>query len=100
MGGARAELAAGQEPLYGDTPAGKLVASLFDVIDADGSGYLEIDEGRRFLCAAGCDISEVDYYWQDIVRTADTNDDGRISKDEFLAYILGDEELDSSGAFI
>ena len=83
-----------------ETPAGKLVSALFDVIDADGSGYMESVEARMFLCAAGCEESELDYYWQDILRTADSNQDGKISKAEFLAYILGDEELDASGAFI
>eukprot|EP01044_Picomonas_judraskeda_P040125 COSAG03_NODE_19551_length_334_cov_1.102128_1_plen_73_part_10 len=58
-----------------ENPAGKLVSALFDVIDADGSGYLESDEGRRFLSAVGCDVSELDYYWQDIIRTADSNGD-------------------------
>ena len=81
-------------------PAGKLVAGLFDAIDADGSGFMEVDEGKRFLSVAGCeDPAELEYYWQDILRTADANHDGMISKDEFLVYILGDEELDYSGGF-
>ena len=94
------ELAAAMRTLYNDTPSGKLVSALFDVVDADGSGYLEEEEGKRFLSAAGCDDSELDYYWSDIVRTADANKDGKISKDEFLVYILGDEELDESGCFV
>ena len=82
-------------------PAGKLVSALFDTIDEDGSGFLEAKEGKRFLAAAGCDDpSELEYYWQDILRTADENHDGKISKDEFLVYILGDEDLDLSGDFM
>ena len=81
-------------------PAGKLVSALFDTIDADGSGFLDAEEGKRFLAAAGCDDpSELEYYWQDFLRTADENHDGNISKDEFLSYILGDEELHLSGDF-
>ena len=95
-----AELTTAMRTLYNDTPAGKLVSALFDVVDADGSGYLEEEEGKRFLSAAGCDDSELEYYWSDIIRTADANKDGKISKDEFLVYILGDEELDASGGFV
>ena len=62
---------------------------------------MEADEGKRFLALAGCsDPSELDWYWEDILRTADANRDGRISKEEFLVYILGDEELTSSGDFV
>lgn len=81
-------------------PAAKLVTALFDTVDADGSGFLEVDEGKQFLGAVGCDgAADLEYYWQDILRTADENNDGKISKDEFLKYILGDEELDYSGNF-
>eukprot|EP01043_Picozoa_sp_COSAG02_P045444 COSAG02_NODE_4152_length_5709_cov_15.912121_3_plen_1048_part_00 len=81
-------------------PAGRLVTALFETVDADGSGFLEAAEGKKFLAAVGCDNAELEYYWQDILRTADENQDGKISKDEFLVYILGDEELTFSGDFV
>ena len=62
---------------------------------------MEADEGKRFLSLAGCDDPvELDYYWDDVLRTADVDKNGKISKDEFLVYILGDEVLDSSGNFV
>ena len=46
------ELATAMRTLYNDTPAGKLVSALFDVVDADGSGFLEEEEGKSFLAAS------------------------------------------------
>ena len=34
-----------------------------------------------------------------MLRTADTNGDGKISKTEFLEYVLQDEELDENGDY-
>ena len=79
--------------------AGDLCGKLFDAIDDDSSGYLEEAEGMIYLSCSGCDPTELQYYWKDLLRAADKNGDGRISKDEFLEYTLGDEELDGSGAF-
>ena len=79
--------------------AGNLCGRLFDAIDDDSSGFLEEAEGKIYLSCSGCDASELEYYWSDLLRTADKNGDGRISKQEFLEYTLGDEELDASGGF-
>ena len=80
-------------------PAGQFVGALFDAIDVDGSGFMEAAEGKRFLNVAGCVDDELEYYWQNILRTADANHDGKISKDEFMVYILGGTELDWKGQF-
>ena len=78
-------------------PAGQKVSTLFNLIDTDGSGYLEQEEGQLFLSCVGCDADELDYYWDDLLRTADANKDGKISKSEFMQYTMGDVELDSEG---
>eukprot|EP01044_Picomonas_judraskeda_P025589 COSAG03_NODE_7471_length_913_cov_1.664619_1_plen_232_part_01 len=79
--------------------AAQIVADLFDASDADGSGYLDAGEGKRFLRLQGCREEELEYYWDDVLRVADENKDGKISKGEFLAYMLGHENLDRSGGF-
>jgi Ca2+-binding EF-hand superfamily protein len=83
-------------------PASRLVGQLFDMLDADGSGFLDEGEGRKFIRLAGGvnDEEEVAYLWNDVRRTSDKNGDGNISRQEFLAYTLGDEELDEGGHFV
>ena len=81
-------------------PAGQLCGKLFDAIDVDGSGYLESAEAKVFLRCSGCEPDELEYYLDDLLRTADTNGDGKISKSEFLQYVVGDEPLDSKGGFV
>ncbi len=64
------------------------------MVDSDKSGFLEAAEGKVYLACSGCKSDEMDYYWSDLVRTADKNGDGRISKQEFVNYLLGGEDLD------
>jgi hypothetical protein len=45
------------------------------------------------------DPLELDYAWEDLLRTADLNGDGDISKAELLQYCLGDEPLTPGGDF-
>ena len=56
--------------------AAKLTSALFDLVDEDRSGYLEEGEGKLFLSLQGCDPDELDYYWRDLLRSADVNQDG------------------------
>ena len=81
-------------------PAAALYAELFEAIDSDGSGFLDEAEGKQFLRCSGCEESELDYYWADLVRTADTDRDGRVGKAEFLTHTVGNEDLDASGDFV
>eukprot|EP01048_Picozoa_sp_COSAG05_P003835 COSAG05_NODE_187_length_14703_cov_123.022186_10_plen_301_part_00 len=80
------------------TAAG-LVGALFDCVDADGSGFLERQEGHAFLKVAGCAENELDYYWRDLKRAADKNGDGQITKQEFVSFILAEEGVDAAGCF-
>ena len=88
--GAMVEL---QSQLLMHRPAAQLSSALFDLVDADGSGFMEADEGKVFLQLQGCDETELDYYWSDLLRAADTNQDGRIDQTEFPRYLLGDLSL-------
>eukprot|EP01048_Picozoa_sp_COSAG05_P000769 COSAG05_NODE_23_length_31591_cov_92.542995_22_plen_197_part_00 len=72
---------------------------MFDAVDDDRSGFLEEGEGRVFLSVVGCAEEELDYYWKDLLRVADENGDGVLSKDEFLSYILEGEQLDCTTGF-
>ena len=81
-------------------PAASLCGRLFDVIDADHSGFLEESEGKIYLSMNDCDTTELDYCWNDILRTADTNGDGHIDRQEFLAYVLGKKKLTDDCDFV
>ena len=72
---------------------------MFDAVDDDRSGFLEEGEGRVFLSVVGCAEEELNYYWKDLLRVADENGDGVLSKDEFLSYILEGEQLDCTTGF-
>ena len=82
--------------------AARQIGCLFEVLDEDGSGFLNKSEARVFLQLAGCSESELelDYYLADLLRAADDNGDGEISKDEFVSYLIGEEELDERGFFV
>ena len=81
-------------------PAAALYAELFEAIDSDGSGFLDEAEGKQFLRCSGCEEAELDYYWADLVRSADTDGDGRVEKEELLTHTVGNEDLDASGGFV
>eukprot|EP01048_Picozoa_sp_COSAG05_P017366 COSAG05_NODE_2355_length_3187_cov_12.245790_1_plen_121_part_10 len=70
-----------------------------DSITPAAAGYLDKNEARSFLLMNGCAETEIDYYLADLLRLADKDGDGNISKTEFLSYVLGDEELDARGDF-
>lgn len=78
----------------------EMVSKMFDVVDTDSSGMLEEEEAKLFFSATGCVPDQLNYYWQDLLRTADADGDGMISKQEFLDYSLSDELIDDKGFFI
>ena len=62
------------------------------IVELEAKVYLRIHGARA-------PAEEVEDYWQNMLRTADTNGDGEISKTEFLEYVLQDEELDDNGDY-
>ena len=53
----------------------------------------------RAVSSTGCIPEQLDYYWKDLLRTADADGDGRISKLEFANYIKSYESLTTDGHF-
>ena len=81
-------------------PAAELAGALFDVIDADGGGDLDEQETKRYLSVLGTSDADLDERWSTMLAAADTDGDGLIDREEFLTYILKDEELTEDGAFV
>jgi len=71
--------------------ASQLVSALFDAADVSNAGYLPEKEGRHYLDAIGC---------PGMAGGLPSNDPTRISKAEFVAYVLRQEEVDGNGRFI
>jgi juvenile hormone diol kinase len=69
-----------------------LLPMLFDIIDADGSGQISLDEHQQFFEAFGIDVA----LSPDVFRRLDTDGDGSISREEFLEagakFFFFDEE--------
>ena len=76
------------------------LTELFDVIDADGGGDLDEQETKRYLSVLGTSDADLDERWSTMLAAADTDGDGMIDREEFLTYILKDEELTEDGAFV
>ncbi|OWF54277.1 Calmodulin [Mizuhopecten yessoensis] len=55
----------------------------FDDIDKDHSGSLSTDEVRQLVKSRGCSDADIDKMFAKV----DTNDDGIISLDEFMAMV-------------
>jgi hypothetical protein len=64
------------------------------------SGFLEEAEGHVFLGVTGCAEEELAYCWSELLRAADSNGVGKLSKAEFVTYLLGTEALDGAGDFV
>lgn len=58
------------------------LSEAFEYFDMDHTGYIEIEELREML--KGGDNAEIDYF----LHQLDTDSDSKISKDEFIHYLL------------
>jgi len=70
-----------------DKIAGNVVKT-FNKIDVDGNGSLDRDELRRALVKLGVPKDKVDKDVDDLIRSADTNNDGEVSLDEFKVWYM------------
>ena len=64
------------------SPSIKKLSGLFSQYDADNSGYLDKNELRKVLEASGHKFTEAEI--NDILKSADTSGDGKISFEEFF----------------
>ncbi|XP_060083010.1 myb-like protein Q [Ylistrum balloti] len=64
---------------------GKVLRDSFKMFDLDGDGYISKDELKQILTAAGDKMAEQKA--EELLLEADTNNDGKISYDEFVATI-------------
>ena len=63
------------------------IKAAFDQFDADGSGAIDSSEIKKVCESLGVDVTknEID----DLIKSADTDGDGKIQYEEFKNAILG-----------
>jgi Ca2+-binding EF-hand superfamily protein len=62
-------------------------AASFDLVDGDDDGLISADELKRMMQALGTEVT--DDQAAEMVRKVDTDDDGRITLEEFAAFMSG-----------
>ena len=73
-----------------DAPTRTYLLGLFDRVDHDRSGDLDVDEFAALLREAGIRMSE--FGLRQVFRSATASRDGRMSRDEMLALIYCDDD--------
>mmetsp|Transcript_21616 Transcript_21616/g.66061 ORF Transcript_21616/g.66061 Transcript_21616/m.66061 type:complete len:689 (-) Transcript_21616:1339-3405(-) len=68
------------------TPQVEDVSSIFNLYDADNSGFIDIDEMEQLLLSLGTNLSHAQL--ERMYRLVDTDGDGKVSKEEFTAWHL------------
>lgn len=64
----------------------KLYAA-FKMLDTDGSGKIDKNELKNILGKDKALLGKDDEYWEQMIKEADTNGDGEIDYDEFVAMM-------------
>jgi Ca2+-binding EF-hand superfamily protein len=59
------------------------MSRLFDAIDSDGSGELDVDEWKSFLTEQRVDPAKHEQNWNTLMAEVDKDGDGKVSKNEF-----------------
>ncbi|KAI3434801.1 hypothetical protein D9Q98_002859 [Chlorella vulgaris] len=75
--------------LQNDSQWGRWVQMAFDRLDKNGDGWLDLEELAQQLPDDGSSDAERVLEARRMLREADTNGDGRISKDEFMELLMG-----------
>ena len=65
----------------------KRIGELFDELDKDSSATLDEEEARLFLSALGIEDDQLDAHWAKLLEAADGDNDGSISREEFIGYV-------------
>ena len=80
--------------------AARLSRTLFDLIDADGSGELGAQEAKLFFSLQGKPEEALEGCWQELLASADSSGDLKVSKLEFISFNLAKYELGMGGDFV
>ena len=68
-----------------------IISDMFTGADADGSGALDRDEVKQHLASRFAeDQSKLDSFVEKFMERADTDEDGKISINEFIRVIVTD----------
>jgi calmodulin len=70
------------------------VRAQFKALDKDGNGVISAQEIREVLTALGDRLSDEDV--NEIIRDVDTDGDGQVNFEEFLAHMMSDETSEES----
>eukprot|EP00555_Chaetoceros_dichaeta_P003337 CAMPEP_0198248504 /NCGR_PEP_ID=MMETSP1447-20131203/255_1 /TAXON_ID=420782 /ORGANISM="Chaetoceros dichaeta, Strain CCMP1751" /LENGTH=211 /DNA_ID=CAMNT_0043932911 /DNA_START=62 /DNA_END=697 /DNA_ORIENTATION=+ len=82
--------------------ADALCTAFFDVMDIDGSGAIEENEAKTISKKGfGADEAAATANWKKMLTDMDTNEDGKISKEEYTAFWMSEakDKLQSNGSF-
>jgi Ca2+-binding EF-hand superfamily protein len=75
------------ESLQSDSARARL-GRMFDTIDSDNSGTIDEAEGRQFLEAQGVEPKLVAGLWADLLKHADSDGDGQLTRTEWIDGFL------------
>ena len=74
------------------------IENLFNTVDIDNSGFVDKDEIAKVLVASGVPYKSIDSAVPRIMEKADENNDGKMSKAEFVKFMHLSRKKDSNKA--
>jgi len=70
------------------------IRAQFKALDKDGNGVVSADEIREVLTALGDRLSDEDV--NDMIRDVDTDGDGQVNYEEFVAHMMSEDSDDEA----